>query len=122
MHARKPARDALFPKKADDTFFAPRRGDIVFRDAASVRAFADRVNRGENRPEASRVHPSELGAMAFLHEVLHAVIARYREAHPEAFAELAAALDDALGGDARLVVQAFVGQFPPVAVYRHFRG
>ncbi len=122
MHARKTARDALFPKRTDDTFFAPRRGDIVFRDAASVRAFADRVNRGENRPESLKLTPSELGAMTFLHEVLHAVIARYREAHPEAFAELAAVLDEALGDDARLVVQAFVTLFPPIAVYRHFRG
>lgn len=122
MHARKTARDALFPKPADDAFFAPRRGDITFRDAASVRAFADRLNRGEGRTEATKLTPSELGAMAFLHEVLHAVIQRYREAHPEAFEELSRALDDVLGEDKDAVVREFVTRFPPVPVYRHFRG
>src|SRR5690349_1642858 len=111
MHARKTARDAFFSSKEDDRFFAPRRGDIVFQDSAAVRSFADRVNRAEGRPPHAEIRPAELAAMALVHEVLHAVVERYRERHADSFARLASSLDAALGGQARQVVLDFLATF-----------
>ncbi|MBX3204431.1 MAG: hypothetical protein KF764_05150, partial [Labilithrix sp.] len=122
MHARRTARDALFPSREDDVFFAPRRGDIVFQDGAAVRAFADRVNRGEARAAGAEVRPAELAAMALVHEVLHAVAGMYRERHPESFARLTAAIEASLGPDARNLVLEFLGTFPPPPVYRTLQG
>jgi|GEM_PF-305804 len=122
MHARKTARDALFPSTEDDVFFAPRRGDIVFRDNVAIRAFADRVNRREGRSSDTMLRPAELGAMALLHQVLHAVIAKYRATHPDSFRRFAATLEDALGGAAHGLLVDFVATFPPPSVYRSLRG
>jgi glycosidase len=122
MHARKTARDALFPSREDDSFFASRRGDIVFQDSATVRTFADRVNRGEGRPADAEIRPAELAAMSLVHEVMHAVIGMYRERHPESFARLASKLEATLGPEARKVVVDFLGVFPPPSVYRSLRG
>ena len=93
MHARKTARDAFFPSREDDRFFAPRRGDIVFQDSAAVRTFAERVNRGEGRPLDAEIRPAELAAMALVHEVFHAIIEKYRERHPDSFVRLARSLE-----------------------------
>ncbi|HVJ93747.1 MAG TPA: alpha-amylase family glycosyl hydrolase [Labilithrix sp.] len=122
MHARKTARDALFPSKEDDVFFAPRRGDIVFPDGAAVRRFADRVNRLEGRPPHAELRPAELAAMALVHEVFHAVVSMYRERHPASFRRLAAALESSLGPAANDLLVAFLGTFPPPRVYRALHG
>jgi glycosidase len=122
MHVRKTARDALFPSKDDDVFFAPRRGDVVFRDGASVRAFADRVNRGEGRAAGASVGAAELAAMALVHDVLHAVVGIYRQRNPASFARLTSAMTASLGDGASAILREFVSAFPPPAVYRTFRG
>src|SRR5688572_26496682 len=121
MHARKKARDALFPAQADDAFFDPRRGDIVFRDGASVRRFADRINRLEHRTGARVVRPAELAALALQHEVLHSVIASYRRRFPSSFVRLRAALEASLGGLAEQAMIDFLRLFPPPPVYRALR-
>jgi len=122
MHARKTARDAFFPSKEDDRFFAPRRGDIVFESSAAVRVFAERVNRGEGRPLDAEIRPAELAAMVLVHEVLHAVIEKYRERHPDSFVRLSASLESKLGSQAREVVLDFLKAFPPPPVYRTLKG
>jgi glycosidase len=120
MHARRTARDAFLPNVADDAFFSPRRGDIVFRTLRGAREFADRLNK---RPGAKKTVPgSELAAMSLLHELLHAVIQRYRALHPDSFARLTAAAAEAMGDSAHAVVVDFVAGFPPPAVYRALRG
>jgi glycosidase len=122
MHVRKTARDALFPSRDDDVFFAPRRGDVVLRGGPAMRAFADRVNRGEGRSAEQQLRPAELGAMTLLHEILHAVIKLYRARYPDSFERLAASVQNALGDEAREVALAFVSAYPPPPVYRALRG
>jgi glycosidase len=122
MHVRKSARDALFPSREDDVFFAPRRGDVVLRGGPAMRAFANRVNRGERRSPEEQLRPAELGAMTLLHEILHTVIKLYRERHPDSFERLAASLEEVLGEEAREVVVTFVGAYPPPPVYHALRG
>jgi hypothetical protein len=122
MHARKTARDALFPSRADDAFFAPRRGDIVFRDSSAVRTFADRVNRREGRAPHEELRPADLAAMVLVHEVFHAVVAIYRERNPGSFGRLVSALEASLGPRTKQVVVDFLGTFPPPLVYRALHG
>ncbi len=122
MHVRRTARDVLFPSKGDDGFFAPRRGDLVLRDNASARVFADRVNRGEQRPDQRMLRPAEISAMALVHELLHAALETYRARHPLSFERFTKRLDEALEGAARGLVVDFLAKFPPPRVYRTFHG
>jgi glycosidase len=122
MHVRRTARDVLFPAKEDDVFFARKRGDLVFRDNASVRTFADRINRGERRSNETMLRPAEVGAMALVHELLHAALEKYRAMHPASFERFARMVDEALDGAARKLVLDFLTKFPPPPVYRTFRG
>ncbi|MCL2723261.1 MAG: alpha-amylase family glycosyl hydrolase [Polyangiaceae bacterium] len=121
MHARKIARDAYFPKRDDDSFFAPR-GDITFADTAVARVFADRVNIQDGRSGEAFLRPAELAAMVLVHEIFHVVIGLYRQRHPASFDRLIAKLDAALTGSARETVLAFLHAFPTPAIYRHIRG
>src|SRR5262245_44305167 len=122
MHARKTARDAFFPSREDDRFFAHRRGDIVFPDNAAVRSFADRVNRREARSGAHELRPAELVAMALLHEILHGVVRVYRRRYPESFLRLGATIAASLGPDAKALALDFLRTFPPPSVYWSLRG
>jgi glycosidase len=122
MHARRTARDAFFSEREDDRFFAPRRGDIVFADGAAVRAFAERINRGEHRTGEAELRPAELAAMALVHEVLHAVIGIYHQRYPASFTRLTGALESNLGPNARTVILDFLTAFPPPPVYRALKG
>ncbi|MBX3228510.1 MAG: hypothetical protein KIT84_07650 [Labilithrix sp.] len=119
MHARRTARDAFLSSHEDDGFFAPRRGDIVLRTHAAARVFADRLNR---RPGAKQtLQASELAALSLLHEMMHAVIERYRVRFPDSFTRLMKVLDAAMGEQAKVVLVDFVAAFPPPIVYRGFK-
>src|SRR5687767_2103959 len=114
MHARKTARDAWFPSRDDDAFFAPppRHGDIVFPDTAAARRFAEKVT------DARELRPAELAAMVLVHEIFHAVIALYRERHPSSFERLLASLESSLEGEVKETLLAFLRAFPPTPIYR----
>ena len=79
-----------------------------------------------NRQNDLEVHPeravkaSEINAMGLIDEMLHVVFARYRErVRPTIMAESLAVLERDLGGDALTkLLETFVDEFPPVAVYR----
>jgi len=138
MHARRSARDAYFPSRSDDTFFAPR-GDVSLRHGADAHAFTDRVNArdasgGGLRGGAPPLRASELSAMVLVHEIFHAVIGLYREAHPDVFARLLesdaqedphasyAPQHDPHSRQARDACLAFLREFPTPAIYGSFRG
>ena len=55
------------------------------------------------RPESSLYGLNEQ-AMALLHEMLHAVIERYRIRHPDSFGRLIAILDETMGPSAKAVL------------------
>ncbi len=95
MHARKTARDAYFPARLDDAFFASR-GDVVLRDSGAARRFAERVNSRDGRTGSAALRPAEIAAMALVHELFHEVIAVYRRRHASRFEVLLTTLDTAL--------------------------
>ena len=97
-------------------------GNVVFADFRAARLFADRMNRGrdlEKHPEQA-VKASEINAMGLIDEMLHVILARYRErVRPAIFAETLAKLEREIGEEAvSQVLTAFVDEFPPLAVYR----
>jgi len=71
-----------------------------------------------NHPEQA-VQASQINAMGLIDEMLHVILARYRErVRPGVFAETLAELEKENGVDAvSEVLAAFVDEFPPLAVY-----
>ncbi len=97
-------------------------GNVIFADFRAARLFADRMNAMrdlEAHPEQA-VKASEINAMGLIDEMLHLVLARYRErVRPRLFAETLAEIEGEIGVDAVSgVLAAFVDEFPPLVVYR----
>lgn len=118
FHVSRRARDAY---GFDEAVFGSN-GNIVFADFHAARLFADRINRGrdvENHPERA-VKASEINALGLIDELLHAILAVYRQrVRPTLLREALDALEHEIGGDAvDEVLAVFVDEFPPVAVYR----
>ncbi len=97
-------------------------GNVVFADFRAARLFADRINAQRDlvaHPERA-VKASEINAMGLIDEMLHVILARYREqVRPEIFAETLASLETEVGAESvSRVLTVFVDEFPPLAVYR----
>ena len=97
-------------------------GNVVFADFRAARFFADRINEQRDlvaHPERA-VKASEINAMGLIDEMLHVVLARYRErVRPAIFAETLAKLETEIGAESiSRVLTVFVDEFPPLAVYR----
>ena len=98
-------------------------GNVVFADFRAARVFADLMNRDrdlEAHP-GQAVKASEINALGLIDEMLHAIIARYRETvRPTLLADTLSDLEIDLGSAAvDEVLAAFVDEFPPLAVYRN---
>lgn len=97
-------------------------GNVIFMNFRAARTFAQRMNEKRDvvsHPERS-VRAGELNAMGLVDEILHYIVAQYREQrNPDVLREALAYLEDRLG-ESRVdeMLRAFVTQFPPVAVYR----
>ncbi len=91
-------------------------GNAVLLDFAAGRRLAQRMNERDTLGEDSTrtVHAGQLNAMGLLDEILHAVVARYREdVNPAAMAAAAAFVASRVGADAlRQTLEAFVDRFP----------
>ena len=96
-------------------------GNVLFANVAASRRFAEKMNRQrdvERHPERT-VYPGALNAMALIDELLHALVARYREQRD------ARVMVDALGWfESRLgresldkTLLEFTSQFPPIEVH-----
>jgi len=105
----------------DDTLFA-FNGNVIFANFHAARVFAQRMNERRdvvNFPEQA-IKASQLNAMGLMDELLHLVIAHYRqEVAPQVMAKALAHLEDRLGQQAvAATLRAFADAFPPVAVHR----
>ena len=104
-----------------DTIFSSN-GNVVFADFHAARVFAHRLN--ENRdlvqfPELA-VSASRIHALGLIDEVLHLLIARHRrERAPGLWTDVLVKLEAELGEEAvGQLLETFVEDFPPAAVYR----
>ena len=115
------SRQARMRYQFDDTLFA-FNGNVIFANFHSARVFAQKMNDKRDVisfPERA-VRAGQVNAMGLIDELLHVVIARYREQRAPRVMEAALTyLEDALGqrglDDA---LRTFADEFPPVTVYR----
>ncbi|MGC9347443.1 MAG: alpha-amylase family glycosyl hydrolase [Anaerolineae bacterium] len=118
FHVSREARDRY---ELEDTFFS-FNGNVIFADFRAARVFAQRINERRdlaNHPEQA-VHASELNAMGLVDEVLHYMMAQYRDQqNPNVMDEALTHLQEKVGEQALdEVLLTFVEEFPPIAVYR----
>jgi glycosidase len=118
FHVSRAARDLY---RFDEALFGVA-GNVVFANLEASRTFAHRMNleRGAaTRPERA-VSPGALNAMGLIDEVLHLVVAVYREQRDRrALTDALAWFEGRLGRAAldRALLE-FADRFPTVAVYR----
>ena len=96
-------------------------GNVVLTDIRQVRRLAAKLNAGVDpvkNPDRI-VKPGQLNAMGLIDEILHYVVALYRQQlMPRLFDEAAAKLEDRLGeGRIAGMLRRFGGLFPPQPVY-----
>lgn len=97
-------------------------GNVIFANLPAARTFANKMNRARdliNHPEDT-VHAGEINAMGLIDEILHYVLALYREQrNPQAVAQALDWLKSRLGPrEVELALTRFATEFPPVAVYQ----
>ncbi len=114
FHVRRAVRDEL---GLSDALFS-LRGDVAFADVAAAHRLAGTLN-ARRAASAAPIQASELHAMGLLHEIFHAILARYRSAvGGDPFGALVRRLRDAHGDDLGRTLRAFLTSFPPQPVYR----
>lgn len=121
FHISGAARDRY---QFDDLLFA-LSGNVVLADFHAARVFAQRMNERRDLlafPEQT-VSAAEINAMGLIDEILHLMVARYRETvRPRVMADALAALEARVGRErVNAVLATFVEEFPPVEVYRYRR-
>lgn len=117
FHVAAKARDYY---QFDQALFSSS-GNVVFADFSAARRFATAMNAKRDlvgRPE-SAVSPGQLAAMGLIDEMLHVLIAQYREQNPQAMQQALSSLEGSLGSDLLdQALQTFAQEFPPVRVYQ----
>ncbi len=118
FHVSRRVRDAC---GLSDTLFSVT-GNVVFADFRAARELAHRLNEQRdvhNHPERA-VRASRLYALGLIDEVLHLMVARHRQLRaPRLWTQVVSLLSRDLGaGRLDRVLETFVDEFPPTAVYR----
>src|SRR5579884_1649510 len=114
------AREARERYRFEEELFS-WNGNVLFANVAASRRFAEKMNQQrdvERHPERT-VHPGALNAMALIDELLHALVARYREQRdPKVMIDALAWFQQRVGAEALdRTLLAFTEQFPPREVY-----
>jgi len=97
-------------------------GNVIFANFLAAREFAQKINQKRdlvNFPEQA-VRAGEINAMGLIDEILHLVIALYRQnVAPDVMAEAYQDLRKVLG-ESKLdqALERFIQEYPPVAVFR----
>ena len=118
FHISRKARDRY---EFDQTLFATN-GNIIFANFRGVLVFAQKMNEKRDlvRFPEKTVKAGQINAMGLIDEILHYVVAQYRDQkNPEVMAEALEWLDAKVGKEeVNKVLSIFTDVFPPVAVYR----
>jgi len=117
FHVSRQARDRY---GFDDKLFS-FTGNVIFANLAATREVAERMNRVRNAAQHPElvIQASALNAMGLIDEALHAVLAEYRQHHPNVMNEALSWFGARVSTEGlEKTLLAFVQHFPPVAVYR----
>jgi len=118
LHVSRRARDRY---QFDDTLFSIT-GNVIFANFRAARVFAQKMNDQRdllNYPE-SAVKSGQINAMGLIDEILHHLVAVYREqSDPEVMARALGRLEARLGREVvHATLRRFADAFPTVGVYR----
>ncbi len=96
-------------------------GNVLFANVAASRRFAEKMNQQrdvERHPERA-IHPGALNAMALIDELLHALVARYREQRdPKVMIDALSWFQQRVGAEALdRTLLIFTEHFPPREVH-----
>jgi len=115
------SRAARLQYQFDELLFA-FNGNVVFANPLAARQFAARINqvKGTQNDPARAARPADLYAMGLIDEALHALVALYRkQVDQNAMTDAVAYFERKLGQDnVESTLEAFVENFPPIAVHR----
>ena len=105
----------------DDVLFS-LTGNVIFANFHAARVFAQKMNQKRDLvtfPEQA-VRAAQVNAMGLIDEILHLVMAQYRQQrNPQVMAQALAWLDDKLGRErVDQALHTFADEFPTVSVYR----
>ena len=118
FHVSRQSRDKY---RFDESLFG-LTGNVVFANFQAARVFAQRMNEGRDlaRHPDQAVRAGQINAMGLIDEILHFMVALYREQrNPQAMAEALEWLNERLGKAAvDVTLRRFVEEFPPLAVHR----
>ena len=118
FHVSRRARDRY---RFDLSLFS-LRGRVIFANFHAARLFAQSMNDKRDLvqyPEQA-VRAGQINAMGLIDEVLHRLVAQYREQqNPNVLRDALRWLENHLGAEAiNATLHRFVDEFPPLAVYR----
>ena len=118
FHIRREVREE---NNLDGSLFS-LTGNVILADMRQVRALTQRLNAGVDpvkNPERF-VQAGQLNAMGLIDEILHFVVALYREqVQPDVFDTALTRLENKLGtGKTKTLLENFCGRFPPRDVYK----
>ncbi len=118
FHISRQARDQY---QFDQTLFS-LTGNVIFANFYAVRLFAQQMNARRDlvRFPEQRVRAGQINAMGLIDEILHIVLARYREQErPDAMQRTLDWLYAELGQEeVDATLRQFADEFPPLTVYR----
>lgn len=115
------ARRAREKYQCDDTLFA-LSGNVILANVRAARRLAQQINAARDlvaHPEQA-IRAGQLNAMGLIDELLHYIVAQYRQQiNPRAMENALAHLERAIGKNAvDAALKKFADEFPNVAVYR----
>ena len=118
FHVSRRARDRY---QLDDALFT-LTGNVVFANFRAARVFVQKMNEHRdlvNYPEQA-VKPGQINAMGLVDEVLHHLVATYREEHgADIIGQALAHLEERVGQETLdKTLRQFADSFPTVALYR----
>src|SRR3712207_1067564 len=118
FHVSRDARD----KYQFDLGIFQLSGNVVFANFHAARVFAQKMNDKRdlvNYPEQA-VRAGQLNAMGLIDEVLHLMVAQYRQqVNPNVMKDALAALEANMGKEAvDATLRRFSEEYPPLRVYR----
>ena len=117
FHVSRQARDLY---QFDQAIFT-LTGNVIFADFHAARTFAEKLNQKRdliNFPERA-IQAGQINALGMVDELLHLVIAQYRQRNPSAFAQAFERLNEKFeGAQVDGTILKFAELFPPSAVYQ----
>ena len=116
FHISRQARDRY---QFDQSLFS-YTGNVIFANFHAVRLFVQKINQQRDLiafPEQA-ARAGEINALGLMDEIMHHMLAQYRQRHPQVEELVLQYLGSRVGPNAvERALRAFLQEFPPMAIY-----